>query len=104
MNLGNTTITLNPRRPPHGGTRFEQDFYCGLILAARTTLPHFSVSAARCLPNSTRDVGYGTEPIWTIFALRPGSARPALISVLSLSRISGGVAAGAPMPYHALAS
>src|SRR5215472_11404576 len=35
---------------------------CGLMLAARVTLPHFSVSAAISLPNSAGDPGSGVPP------------------------------------------
>jgi len=35
---------------------------CGLILAARITLPHFSVSSAISLPNWTGDPGSGVPP------------------------------------------
>ena len=72
--------------------------HCGLMFAARITLPHFSVSSARSLPYSSRERASGALPRSAIPALILGSARPALISRLSLSMISTGVWRGAPMP------
>src|SRR5262245_66217879 len=59
-----------------------------LMLAARITLPHFSVSSAMNLPKSVGDIGIGTPPRSASRALIVGSARPALIASLSLSTIS----------------
>jgi hypothetical protein len=53
-----------------------------LMLAARITLPHFSVSSAKNLAKSVGAIGIGTEPSSAIRALIAGSARPALISLL----------------------
>jgi hypothetical protein len=64
--------------------------YSALMLAARITLPHFSVSPARSLPKSA------------VFSV--GSSRAALISRLSLSMTVGGVCLGAPRPNKELAS
>ena len=36
--------------------------YCGLMLAARTTLPHFSVYWTMCLPNSADELASGANP------------------------------------------
>jgi hypothetical protein len=69
--------------------------HSGLMLAARITLPHFSVSSAISLPKSAG------EPASTV---PPRSARPALISFLSLSMISMAVFLGAPRPNEALAA
>src|ERR1700736_4068484 len=74
------------------------------MLAARTTLAHFSTSSARNLPNSADVIGIGTLPTSASRAFILGSARPALISLLSLSTISAGVFLGAPAPNHTLAS
>src|SRR4029077_18356691 len=73
-------------------------FYSGLMLAALITLPHFSVSSAMNLARSAGAIVIGTEPSSAIRALIAGSARPALICLLSLSIISGDVFLGAPMP------
>src|SRR5262249_61706636 len=54
------------------------DDHSGLILAARITLPHFSVSSAMSLPNSAGDIGIGTPPRSASRALILGSARTAL--------------------------
>ena len=77
--------------------------YSVLMLAARITFAHFSVSSAMSLPKSAGEPTNGVPPRSASFAFILGSARPALISLLSLSTISTGVALGAPMPSHALA-
>src|SRR5215831_12797768 len=71
---------------------------CGLMLAARITLPHFSVSSAISLPNWTGDPGNGVPPRSARRAFILGSSRAALTSLLSLSTISAGMAFGAPRP------
>jgi hypothetical protein len=78
--------------------------HSALMLAARITLPHFSVSSANSLPNSVGVIGIGTLPRSTMRALILGSARPALISRLSFSTISSGIPFGAATPLHVLAS
>ena len=70
----------------------------GLMLAARITLPHFSVSSAISLPKSAGEPDSAVPPKSASRALILGSARPALISLLSLSTISAGVSFGAPTP------
>src|SRR5439155_7566346 len=78
--------------------------HSGLMLAARITLPHFSVSAAMSVAKSAVEPE-STEPLRSVNrALILGSASAALISLLSLSMISAGVFLGAPTPIHALAS
>src|ERR1700674_1783359 len=72
--------------------------HSALILAARITLAHFSVSSAMSLPNSAGELGNTAAPRSARRALKPGSARAALISRLSLSMISAGVFLGTPMP------
>ena len=74
------------------------------MLAARITLPHFSVSSAMSLAKSAGVIGIGTPPTSASRALILGSARPALNSLLSLLTISAGVPFGAPTPYQVLAS
>src|SRR5215471_10996789 len=78
--------------------------HSALMLAARITLAHFSVSSAMSLPKSAGDIGIGTPPRSASRALIVGSARPALIASLSLSTISAGVFLGTPTPYQKLAS
>src|SRR5262245_42625583 len=68
------------------------------------TLAHFSVSSAMNLPKSEDEPGNTAAPRSANRAFNLGSARPALISLLSLSTISAGVSLGAPMPCSALAS
>ena len=74
--------------------------HSGLMLAARITLAHFSVSSAMSLPKSAGEPASTVPPRSASRALILGSARPALISLLSLSMISAGVFLGAPTPYH----
>src|SRR6266542_2305228 len=59
--------------------------HCALMLAARITLLHFSVSLAINLPNSAGVAMNGVASASASRALIFGSARPALISLLSLS-------------------
>src|SRR5215831_10562911 len=79
-------------------------FYSGLRPANLTTLPHFSVSAAMNLPNSAVVIGIGALPRSESRVLILGSARAALISLLSFSIISIGVFLGAPIPCQPVAS
>src|SRR5262245_10792549 len=87
-----------------GVTEHPAAHYSGLILAARITLPHFSVSSAINLPKSAGESASTSPPSSASRALSLGSARPALISLLSFSTISAGVFLGAPTPYHVGAS
>src|SRR5262249_36777814 len=68
------------------------------------TSAHFSVSVAMNLAKSEDEPGNTAAPRSANRAFSFGSARPALISLLSLSTISAGVSLGAPMPCSALAS
>ena len=72
--------------------------YSGFMLAVRITFAHFSVSSAMNLPKSAGVIGIGTPPNSASLVLSLGSARPALISLLSRSMMSTGVLLGAPMP------
>src|SRR5262249_48507103 len=78
--------------------------YSSLILAARTTFPHFSVSSAMSLPKSAGEPGSAVAPHSASRAFILGSARAALTSVLSFATISAGPVLGAPMPYQLLVS
>jgi hypothetical protein len=78
--------------------------YSGLRPENLTTLAHFSVSSAMSLPNSTVDPASTVLPRSAIRAFILGSARAALISLLSLSTISAGVFFGTARPYHWLDS
>src|SRR5262245_54536028 len=78
--------------------------HSGLIPANLITLPHFSVSSAMNLPKSAEELANTVAPRSAIRAFIRGSARPALISLLSLSMISAGVFLGMPTPYQLLAS
>src|SRR5262249_59616538 len=96
-------------RPAIRGTDFTECHlglpdHSALMLRARMTLPHFSVSSAMSLPKSGGDSASASPPRSASRALSLGSARPALISLLSFSTISAGVAFGAQTPYQVLAS
>jgi len=83
---------------------FAGIFHCGLMPTAFTTGPHFSVSAATNLPKSVGVMGIGAWPNFANSAFKLASARPALISLFSLSIISAGVSLGAPIPSHVVAA
>src|SRR5262249_17926683 len=76
--------------------------HSGLMLAARITLPHFSVSSAMSLPKSAGVNASVVTPKSARRALNFGFARAALISLLSLSTISIGVPFDAPTPDQVL--
>jgi hypothetical protein len=57
--------------------------HSGSMLAARITLPHFSVSSAMSLPKSAGVIGIGTPPRSAKRAFILGSARPSLICLFS---------------------
>src|SRR5215471_4378148 len=78
--------------------------YSSATPPALITLAHLSVSAATTLPKSSGVPGISMPPRSNRRALIFGSARPALISLLSLSMISPGVPLGTLMPKKALAS
>src|SRR5258707_12648644 len=78
--------------------------HSALMLRARMTLPHFSVSSAMSFPNAADVIDIGSKPKPASRAFMRGSAATALISLLSLSITSAGVSFGAPTPYHPLAS
>src|SRR5258708_32989932 len=76
--------------------------YSGLMLAARITLAHFSVSSAMSLPKSTGEAASAEPPNSKSFAFIEGSARAELISLLIRSTISTGIFLGAPRPSQRL--
>src|SRR6266511_398703 len=84
-----------------GHSNFDQS---GLAPENLTTLPHFSVSSATSLPKSAGEPASSDAPRSASRAFALGSARIALISLLSLSMISADVLFGTPMPYQALDS
>src|SRR5262249_41491616 len=93
-----------------GGYRFSEKImlhqlaHSPLMPAARMTFVHFSVSPAMNLAKSPGDPPKIRQPRSARRCFVRGSARPALISLLSLSTISAGVSLGAAMPYQPLAS
>src|SRR5262245_12976659 len=96
---GGISRCIVPQRP----RRVSQP-QSALTPANFTTLPHFSVSSAMSLPRSAGEPASKLPPISASCALILGSARPALISLLSLSTTSGDVFLGAPTPNQTLAS
>ena len=76
--------------------------HSALMPANLTTLAHFSVSAATKLPKSEGEPAITVPPRSASRALSWGSARAALISLLSLLTISAGVPEGPPTPYQPL--
>ena len=78
--------------------------YSAFTLAARITLPHFSVSSAMSLANSEPDSASGVSPSSAMRRAIRASASASLISWFSLPVISAGVLWGATMPTKMLAS
>src|SRR5262245_17283489 len=78
--------------------------HSGFMPANLTTLPHFSVSFSMSFPNSAGELARTPPPRSARRILMVGSERAALISLLSFSTISLGVARGAAKPNHRLAS
>src|SRR5262245_46447067 len=89
---------------PASWTTISSQGRSGLMFAARITLPHFSVSSAISLPKSAGEPAITVPPKSASRALSGGSARAALISLLSLLTISAGVPVGPPTPYQPLDS
>src|SRR6202035_3815326 len=81
-----------------------QPLYSDLRFAHLTTLPHFSISVAMNFWKSAGEPVITMAPNSESLPLSTGSASAALVSRLSLSMISTGVPAGAPMPAHDTAS
>jgi hypothetical protein len=65
-------------------------------------VPHFSVSTTMIFSYSAGVDGTVSLPKAANCGLSFASSRPELISLLSLSMISVGVALGAPMPFQPL--
>src|SRR5262245_61321624 len=82
----------------------RQPVHSALMPANLITLAHFSVSSAMSLPKSAGEPAITVPPSSAIRALILGSARAALISLLSRLTISAGVFVGAPTPNQALDS
>src|SRR6266566_3503883 len=72
--------------------------HSALMLRARITLPHFSVSSAMNFPKAADVIDIGSTPKPASRAFMRGSAAMALISLLSLSITPAGVSFGAPTP------
>src|SRR5262245_30327482 len=68
-----------------------------------TTFAHFLVSSTMSLPKSAGEPAITVPPRSARRAFKPGSARPALIALLSFTMMSAGVFLGPPMPAQKLA-
>src|SRR5262249_25384232 len=86
------------RRSPNGCYGTSTWDQSALMPTDLITLAHFSVSSAMSLPKSAGETTSGVTPKTASRAFILGSARPALISLLSLSMISPGVFLGTPRP------
>ena len=75
--------------------------HSALMLAARMTLPHFSVSSAISFPKSPREPERTLIPRSANRALTTGLARPALIAWLSVLMTSAGVFLGGKVDRRA---
>src|SRR5262249_50747421 len=82
----------------------DATLHSALMFAARITLAHFSVSSEMSFPKSAGEPKSGVPPKSASRPFILGSARAALISLLSLPMTSAGVPVGTPTPYQVLAS
>src|SRR5262245_37850216 len=98
--VGAAHSARSPSQPNPGGCRS----YSGLMPANLITLANFSVEPETSFPKAAGEPASTEPPSSAIRALIFGSARPTLISLLSLSMISAGVFLGAPTPCQPLAS
>src|SRR4029453_4196321 len=111
FSIGATNLTTGDYRGSGLVQRNVMEYSAGdradhsaLMPADLITLAHFSVSSAMSLPKSAGVPGRTVPPRAASRALILGSARPALISLLSLLITSAGVSFGAPIPNQLLAS
>src|SRR5215471_11978288 len=78
--------------------------HSALMLAARITLPHFSVYSTMNLPNSAGELANGVAPKSTIRAFMLGSERAARISSLCqpgmIPRFHDGARPGLPTSFR----
>src|ERR1700730_9976567 len=84
--------------------RRQRQYHPGLILAARTSLPHLSVSFATNVPNSAEDLRKAATPMSANRIFMLGPPRTELISWLSRWTISAGELFRKPIAYHWIAS
>src|SRR5262249_21576359 len=98
--LGAPCARCGARSPQDGASEQAPQGHSALMLAARNTLAHFSVSATMSLPKSAGEPASTEPPRSAMRAFILASASAALISLLSLSMMSAGVPLGVPIPYH----
>src|SRR5262249_56774556 len=96
--LGSNRTTADMPRAPRNCGPGERVFHSSLMPANAITSAHFSVSAAISLPNSAGELGYGILPNAAQCDLTFASARPALITALSLSTMLAAGPLYAAMP------
>jgi hypothetical protein len=95
QSTGNSPKPVRAGRDSRNGTLWNVvtavPDHSGLMPANFTTLAHFSVSSAISFPNAAGVIDIGSAPKSASRAFSLGSARAALISLLSFSTISEGV-------------
>ena len=96
--LARMLLRLTAASAPTGTVAITLRHQSALAPENLTTLPHFSVSSAISLPKSAGEPASTVPPRSASRAFMLRSARPALISLLSLSTISTDVFFGAPIP------
>src|SRR5262249_21174016 len=99
-----TLHSITSSYPPFAERVLRNAAHSGLMLPARITLAHFSVSAASSFPNSSGVIGIGTPPSSAKRAFSRGSARTAFTARFSVSMTSAGVPLGATIPLQTLTS
>src|SRR5215469_4275673 len=92
------------RRAAEGRDELASLHSITLMPADLITLAHLSVSSAMNFANPADVNGIGSTPRSASRAFDLGSARAAVIALLSLLMISAGVLLGAPRPYQPNAS
>src|SRR5262249_48309826 len=97
-------VERNSRNGRYGILDWDHADHSALMPANLITLAHFSVSSAMSLPNSAGEPASTVPPRSASRAFIFGSASAVLISLLSFSTITTGVACGAPTPNQKLAS
>src|SRR4249920_1646396 len=88
--------------PPDDGRDRKFPTHSALMLAARITLAHLSVSSMTSLVNSPGETTSTEPPRSPMRPLITGSARPLFTSLLRISIVAAGVSFGTPKPSHPL--
>src|SRR5260370_457451 len=105
MNRGEITGYMNERDFPTSSNCHYGPDHCGLMPANLITLVHLSIFSAMNLANSSGEFGgTATAPRSVNRCLMSGSSTAALVCLLSVAMISGGVPVGTPKPIQPAAS